>query len=112
MGHGVKTVTKVPKPNPGRPRTGARVAAVQALFQAEQSGDPIEAVLEQFVRHRLGVTTWYAHLATLDVRPGQCLTAGDRVGTVGATGRASGPHLHFEIRVRDAVVDPRSGGLG
>ncbi|WP_421993461.1 transcription antitermination factor NusB [Roseococcus sp.] len=48
----MKTVTKS---NPGRPRTGARVAAVQALFQAEQSGDPIEAVLDQFVRHRLGV---------------------------------------------------------
>ncbi|TCH96562.1 transcription antitermination factor NusB [Roseococcus sp. SYP-B2431] len=54
MAHGVKTVTKLPKPNPGRPRTGARVAAVQALFQAEQSGDPIETVLDQFVRHRLG----------------------------------------------------------
>lgn len=42
------------KAPPGRPRTGARVAAVQALFQAEQSGDNIEAVLDQFVRHRLG----------------------------------------------------------
>lgn len=42
------------KPQPGRPRTGARVAAVQALFQTEQSGDNIEAVLDQFIRHRLG----------------------------------------------------------
>jgi N utilization substance protein B len=39
---------------PGRPRTGARVAAVQALFQTEQSGENIETVLDQFVRHRLG----------------------------------------------------------
>lgn len=39
---------------PSRPRTGARVAAVQALFQAEQTGDPAEAVIEQFVRHRIG----------------------------------------------------------
>lgn len=38
----------------GRPRTGARVAAVQALFQTEQSGENIETVLDQFVRHRLG----------------------------------------------------------
>ena len=45
------TTAKAP---PGRPRTGARVAAVQALFQAEQSGDNIETVLDQFVRHRLG----------------------------------------------------------
>ncbi|WP_376100542.1 transcription antitermination factor NusB [Roseomonas sp. CCTCC AB2023176] len=38
-----------------RPRTGARVAAVQALFQAEASGDNPEAVIDQFVRHRIGV---------------------------------------------------------
>ncbi|MBX6376418.1 MAG: transcription antitermination factor NusB [Acetobacteraceae bacterium] len=37
-----------------RPRTGARVAAVQALFQSEQTGDPAEAVIDQFVRHRIG----------------------------------------------------------
>jgi transcription antitermination protein NusB len=38
----------------GRPRTGARFAAVQALFQAEQSGENAEAVIDQFVRHRIG----------------------------------------------------------
>ena len=37
----------------GRPRTGARVAAVQALFQSEQTGEPAETVLDQFLRHRL-----------------------------------------------------------
>ncbi|MBR0641870.1 transcription antitermination factor NusB [Plastoroseomonas hellenica] len=42
-----------PKPA-GRPRTGARVAAVQALFQSEQTGESPEAVMDQFVRHRLG----------------------------------------------------------
>ena len=41
-------------PAKGRKRTGARVAAVQALFNAEQSGESPEAVLDQFVRHRLG----------------------------------------------------------
>lgn len=39
---------------PGRPRTGSRVAAVQALFQSEQGNENAEAVIEQFVRHRLG----------------------------------------------------------
>lgn len=39
---------------PGRPRTGARVAAVQALFQSEQSGDSAETVADQFIRHRIG----------------------------------------------------------
>ena len=46
-----------PKIRPGqaRPRTGARVAAVQALFQAEAGGESPEAVIDQFVRHRIGV---------------------------------------------------------
>lgn len=41
-------------PRRGRPRTGARVAAVQALYQSEQGGEPAEAVIDQFIRHRLG----------------------------------------------------------
>ncbi len=47
-------MTTNPKPQRGRPRTGARVAAVQALFQSEQTGDSAETVLDQFVRHRIG----------------------------------------------------------
>jgi len=47
------SASKQPKPR-GRPRTGARVAAVQALFQSEQSGETAETVLDQFLRHRLG----------------------------------------------------------
>jgi peptidoglycan hydrolase-like protein with peptidoglycan-binding domain len=58
------------------------------------------------VQHRLGVTSWYAHLSTVGVSPGQCLSAGARVGTVGSTGRSTGPHLHFELRVRGAAIDP------
>jgi murein DD-endopeptidase MepM/ murein hydrolase activator NlpD len=53
-----------------------------------------------------GVTTWYAHLSRIDVQPGACVGPGVRVGAVGATGRATGPHLHFEVRVRDAAIDP------
>ncbi len=47
----------MPRPaRTGRPRTAARVAAVQALFQSEQNGETAETVIDQFVRHRLGVT--------------------------------------------------------
>jgi peptidoglycan hydrolase-like protein with peptidoglycan-binding domain len=59
------------------------------------------------IAHRLGVSTWYAHLSRIDVRPGQCVAAGQRVAAGGATGRATGPHLHFEVRVGDATTDPR-----
>jgi peptidoglycan hydrolase-like protein with peptidoglycan-binding domain len=62
------------------------------------------------LRHRLGLTSWYAHLSTIAVRPGECVAVGALVGRVGATGRSTGPHLHFELRVRGAAVDPRTAG--
>jgi murein DD-endopeptidase MepM/ murein hydrolase activator NlpD len=58
------------------------------------------------ITHRLGVTTWYAHLSSISARRGTCLAAGGRVGGVGATGHATGPHLHFEVRLRGAATDP------
>ena len=61
------------------------------------------------LEHRAGMTSWYAHLRTIAVARGQCLPAGYRIGEVGATGRSFGPHLHFELRVRGAVVDPVGG---
>jgi murein DD-endopeptidase MepM/ murein hydrolase activator NlpD len=61
------------------------------------------------VQHRLGMTSWYAHLSRIAVRPGQCVVAGSRIGRVGATGRATGPHLHFELRLRGAAVNPLTG---
>jgi Peptidase family M23/Putative peptidoglycan binding domain len=61
------------------------------------------------VQHRLGMTSWYAHLSRISVRPGQCVVAGTRIGRVGATGHATGPHLHFELRLRGAAIDPLSG---
>ena len=58
------------------------------------------------VAHGSGVRTLYAHLSRADVRVGQTVSAGSQVGLVGATGDATGPHLHFEVRVRGACVDP------
>jgi hypothetical protein len=56
--------------------------------------------------HRLGMTSWYGHLSSIAVRSGTCLSAGRLIGRVGATGFATGPHLHFELRLRDAAVNP------
>ncbi|WP_369223842.1 peptidoglycan DD-metalloendopeptidase family protein [Streptomyces sp. R39] len=56
------------------------------------------------LHHPDGYYTQYAHLSAIDVRPGQRVSAGQRVGTAGATGNADGPHLHFEVR-----TTPRPG---
>ncbi|WP_329411888.1 peptidoglycan DD-metalloendopeptidase family protein [Streptomyces sp. NBC_00704] len=51
------------------------------------------------VRHGDGYFTQYAHLSRIDVRRGQHVTAGQRIGLSGATGNVTGPHLHFEVRI-------------
>ena len=56
-----------------------------------------------------GWKTRYAHLSRATVAPGDPVSAGERVGLVGATGFATGPHLHFEVIVRGANVDPARG---
>ena len=56
--------------------------------------------------HAAGVRTFYAHLSRIDVRLGGRVAAGSTIGLVGSTGRTTGPHLHFEVRVRGAAVDP------
>jgi murein DD-endopeptidase MepM/ murein hydrolase activator NlpD len=59
------------------------------------------------VAHGKGERSMYAHLSRIDVRVGVWIGQGVRVGLIGATGDATGPHLHFEVRVRGAAVDPR-----
>ena len=58
------------------------------------------------VRHARGVTTMYAHLSRILAARGEPVTVGSLLGLVGATGKATGSHLHFEVRLRDAAVDP------
>jgi len=58
------------------------------------------------VSHRNGHKTIYAHLSRIDVRVGQAVSQGQTLGGVGATGWATGPHLHFEFRVNGKHQDP------
>jgi murein DD-endopeptidase MepM/ murein hydrolase activator NlpD len=58
------------------------------------------------IAHGSGVRTMYAHLSAVDVKLGARIAAGTRIGLVGATGHATGPHLHFEVRLRGAAIDP------
>ncbi len=58
------------------------------------------------VNHGDGVVTRYAHQEEIQVSPGEHLEAGHQLGTVGSTGRSTGPHLHLEVRVDGEAVDP------
>jgi murein DD-endopeptidase MepM/ murein hydrolase activator NlpD len=58
------------------------------------------------IAHGGGVRSLVAHLSRVDVRVGDRVHVGERVGLAGSTGDASGPHVHFEVRVRGAYVDP------
>ena len=59
-----------------------------------------------FVDHGGGLISMYMHLSRIDVKTGQRVKKGDRLGLAGATGRVTGPHLHFGLRWRGARVDP------
>lgn len=60
------------------------------------------------IRHRFGMRTLYAHLSAISVRRGAFVPADGRLGRVGSSGSATGPHLHWEILLRGANVDPLS----
>lgn len=59
------------------------------------------------ITHGNGMLTRYAHLSRIDVKIGQPIEAGATLGGLGSTGRSTGPHLHFEVRINDRAVNPR-----
>lgn len=63
------------------------------------------------IDHGNGLTTRYGHLRKFDVKKGAVVAAGQLVGQVGATGRTTGPHLHFEVRIEGNPVDPTTALL-
>ena len=89
-----------PRPIGARVRASRRGRVVKAGWDNGGYGYLI------VIRHRRHVRTMYAHLSRIGVHRGERVFAGQRIGRVGASGEATGPHLHFEVRRRGAAVDP------
>ena len=85
---------------PGQP---VRASADGVVVEAGELGGLGQAV---FLAHGFGLTTRYGHMSRIDVRPGQRVKRGDIVGRVGNTGRSTGYHLHYEVRVDGDPVNP------
>ena len=58
------------------------------------------------IDHGAGLSTRYGHLSAINVSEGQRVQAGEAIGRVGSTGRSTGPHLHYEVRIDDEATDP------
>jgi murein DD-endopeptidase MepM/ murein hydrolase activator NlpD len=88
-------------------RTGTPVGAAEAgvVRRAGRAGG--YGLLVE-VEHAGGLATRYAHLSRIAVSTGQRVTRGQLLGAVGSTGASTGPHLHFEVRVRGAPQNPRA----
>lgn len=84
----------------GTPVLAAADGVVQAASWQGDFGNMVE------VDHGEGLTTRYAHLQRVQVRPGMLLKRGDPIGSVGNTGRSTGSHLHFEVRVFGVPQNP------
>jgi peptidoglycan hydrolase-like protein with peptidoglycan-binding domain len=96
------THTGVDFPVPyGRPVGAAGVGTT--IFAGYNSGGYGNLVV---IQHRLGFTSWYAHLSSITAWVGEPVVGGTLIGYVGSTGNSTGPHLHFEVRRYDTPIDP------
>jgi len=98
---------------PGSPHGGTDLPAITGTpVHAAQRGRVMLAEELFFagnavvVDHGLGIYTFYGHLSEIDTKPGDVLEAGELLGKVGATGRVTGPHLHWGLTVEKARVNP------
>jgi len=87
--------------------TTIKAAAAGTVKMAEKNPDGFSGYgWIVIIDHGDGVSTWYAHCGSFDVKTGDKVKAGDSLGTVGMTGRTTGPHLHFEVRIAASAINP------
>ena len=84
--------------------TQIKAAADGVIKKAEYSGLYGNLVI---IEHENGVETYYAHCSSLYVKKGDKVSQGDVIAAVGSTGNSTGPHLHFEVRVDGAPLNPQ-----
>jgi len=86
------------------PRGTAIVASADGVVkQAGRQGGYGNLVI---IQHEFGIETYYAHLNSIDVRVGQRVSRGQKIGGMGTTGASTGVHLHYEVRVNGRAVNP------
>ena len=108
MGSRGDPFTGAPDFHPGLDISADRGAPVHATADGTVTFAGVSGAYGNLVTidHGFGLETRYGHLSRLDVRAGARVARGDAIGAVGSTGRATGPHLHYEVRVNDRLLNP------